>query len=116
MRRADRRYFFLSAAGSTQLTQLVVILQLLMVDPPVSQLETTHLSQVYFFPLMSCETFVSSFPAHLSSACAKVTPARVKERSIASALMIFMIGFQNIETICPVAATNSRQPTRHFQV
>lgn len=93
-RHAAWGYFFLSAGASTQFVQLVVILQLLMDDPPVSQLETAHLSQTYFFPLISCGTFCSSFPAHLSSAYAAVTPARVKEKNIANALMVLMVGFQ----------------------
>jgi hypothetical protein len=114
IRLADRRYFFLSAAGSTQFVYLVVFVHWPIFDPLVSQAKTTHLSQTYFFPLISCET-PCSVDSHLSSACAKVTPASVKEKSIASALMIFMIGFQMFETIRPVAATDNRQPTRHFQ-
>jgi hypothetical protein len=88
----SRLYFFLSAAGSTQFVHFVVRVHLPIVEPLVSQLETTHLSQTYFFPLISCGT-ARSVDSHLSSARATVAPARVKEKSTSNALMGFMIGF-----------------------
>src|SRR5271155_2546415 len=74
-------YFFLSAGGSTQFVYFVVRVHLPMVEPLVSQARTTHLSQTYFFPAMSCETLCSD-DSHLSSAYAVVTLAKVKETRV----------------------------------
>jgi hypothetical protein len=53
----------------------------------------------------------------LSSACAIVTPASVKEKSIANALMVFMIDFHTIETTCHIAAAQltTHHPIKRFQ-
>src|SRR5581483_2533131 len=80
------RYFFLSAAGSTQFVHFVVRVHLPIVGPLVSQARTTHLSQTYFFPLISCET-PFSVDSHLSSARAVTMPQRLREKSTSKIFM-----------------------------